>query len=91
LGGLIDLPVIENCLIRVKQAQPQVRAVDVEERRRNVADAFVCCDDKVSGKQIVLIDDVCTSGATLESCAAALKSKGAVSVWGLTLARESYN
>jgi len=91
LGGLIDLPVIENCLIRVKQAQPQVRAVDVEERRRNVADAFVCRDDKVSGKQIVLIDDVCTSGATLESCAAALKSKGAVSVWGLTLARESYN
>jgi ComF family protein len=91
LGKRIDLPVIENCLIRVKQAQPQVRAGDVEERRRNVADAFVCRDEKVSGKQIILIDDVCTSGATLESCAAALKSKGAVSVWGLTLARESYN
>jgi len=91
LGRRIDLPVIEDCLIRVKQAQPQVRAVDVEERRRNVADAFVCCDEKVSGKQIILIDDVCTSGATLESCAAALKNKGATSVWGLTLAREIYN
>ena len=87
----IDLPVIEDCLVRVKQAQPQVRAVSVEERRRNVADAFVCCDEKVGGKQIILIDDVCTSGATLESCAAALKSKGAASVWGLTLAREIYN
>jgi ComF family protein len=91
LGRRIDLPVIEDCLIRVKQAQPQVRAVDVEERRRNVADAFVCRDEKVSGKQIILIDDVCTSGATLESCAAALKNKGATSVWGLTLAREIYN
>jgi ComF family protein len=91
LSRRIDLPVIEDCLIRVKQAQPQVRAVDVEERRRNVADAFVCRDEKVSGKQIILIDDVCTSGATLESCAAALKNKGATSVWGLTLAREIYN
>jgi len=91
LGKRIGMPVIEDCLIRVKQAQPQVRAVDVAERRRNVADAFVCRDERISGKQIILIDDVCTSGATLESCAAALKSKGAASVWGLTLARESYN
>jgi ComF family protein len=91
LSRCIDLPVIENCLIRVKQAQPQVRAVDVEERRRNVAEAFVCRDEKISGRQIILIDDVCTSGATLECCAAALKNKGAASVWGLTLAREIYN
>lgn len=91
LGSRIDLPVIEDCLVRVKQAQPQVRASDVEERRRNVADAFVCHNEKVSGKRIILIDDVCTSGATLESCAAALKNKGATSVWGLTLAREIHN
>ena len=91
LGRRIALPVIKDCLIRVKQAQPQVRAVDVEERWRNVADAFVCRDEQVRGKQIILIDDVCTSGATLETCAAALKSKGAASVWGLTLAREIYN
>ncbi|HJX68874.1 MAG TPA: ComF family protein [Dehalococcoidia bacterium] len=91
LGKHIGLPVIEDCLIRVKQAQPQVKAADVEERRRNVADAFVCRDERVKGKRIVLIDDVCTSGATLESCAAALKDKGATSVWGLTLAREIRN
>jgi len=91
LGKRIGLPVIEDCLIRVKQAQPQVRAGDVEERWRNVADAFMCRDERISGKQIILIDDVCTSGATLESCAAALKSKRATSVWGLTLAREIRN
>jgi competence protein ComFC len=91
LSKRIDLPVVEDSLIRVKQAQPQVRARDVQERRRNVVDAFVCRDEKVSGRQLILIDDVCTSGATLESCAVALKSKGVASVWGLTLAREIYN
>jgi len=88
LGKLANLPVIENCLIRVKQVQPQARTTNVEERRRNVIDAFVCHDDRVSDKRIVLIDDVCTSGATLDSCARALKNRGAISVWGLTLARE---
>lgn len=91
LGERIDLPVIEDCLTRVRQAQPQVRAGDVEERRKNVAGAFVCRDGQLAGKRIILIDDVCTSGATLEFCAAALKSNGAVSVWGLTLARETHN
>jgi competence protein ComFC len=88
LAKLINLPVIEDCLIRVKEAKPQVKAANLEERQRNVADAFACQNRKVSDKQIILIDDVCTSGATLQSCAEALKSKGAISVWGLTLARE---
>ncbi len=90
LGKLTKLPVIEDCLVRVKEAQPQVRAATVEDRRKNVIDAFMCQNEKVSGKQIILIDDVCTSGATLESCALALKSEGATLVWGLTLAREIY-
>jgi len=90
LGKLTNLPVIEDCLIRVREAQPQVRTATVEERRKNVTGAFICQNDEVSGKQIILIDDVCTSGATLESCALALKSKAATSVWGLTLAREIY-
>jgi len=88
LGKLINLPVIEDCLVRVKEAQPQVRTATVEDRRKNVTDAFKCQNGKVRGKQIILIDDVCTSGATLESCASALKSEGVTSVWGLTLARE---
>ena len=90
VGRRTGLPVIEDCLVRVKQAQPQVKATSVEERRRNVADAFVCRDDGAKGRGIILIDDVCTSGATLESCAKALKNGGAASVWGLTLAREKH-
>jgi ComF family protein len=90
LGKLTNLTVIEDCLVRIKQAVPQVRTANIEERRENVANAFACQDDRVANKGIILVDDVCTSGATLESCAVALKNKGAISVWGLTLAREIY-
>lgn len=91
VGRSTGLPVLDGCLIRVKQARPQVRAASIEERRRNVIGAFACRDDRAHGKQVILIDDVCTSGATLESCASALKNGGAASVWGLTLAREIYS
>ena len=88
LGKLTDLPVVDNCLIRQKHAPPQTRSSTVEERRSNVAGAFVCRDHRLQDKQVLLIDDVSTSGATLDACAAALKAIGATSVWGLVLARE---
>jgi ComF family protein len=88
LSRLINLPVIMDCLIRVKEAKPQVRTTTVKERRKNVTGAFICHGDKINGKQIILVDDVCTSGATLEACATALKNNGAVSIWGLTIAME---
>lgn len=87
LAKLIGLPVDETSLRRVKFVLPQARTGSVEERRTNVAGVFACTGG-VKGKRVVLIDDVSTSGATLNSCASALKSAGASAVWGLTLARE---
>lgn len=88
LGKLTNLEVIDNCLQRIKLAPPQARTLTVEERKINVSGAFSCRDRRMKGKRVLLIDDVCTSGATLEACAAAVKRGGASSVWGLTLARE---
>lgn len=88
LGKLTRLPVVENCLIRERHTAPQVRTSTVEERRSNIAKAFTCRDVKLKDKQVLLIDDVSTSGATLDACASALKAAGAKSVWGLVLARE---
>jgi len=88
LGKLINLPVVDDCLIRRRQAPPQARAATVEERRSNVVDAFSCRDRRLQDKQVLLIDDVSTSGATLDACATVLKANGATSVWGLVLARE---
>jgi len=88
LGKLAKLPVVGNCLTRQRHALPQVRTSTMEERWHNVADAFTCVDHRLQGKQVLLIDDVATSGATLDACAKALKAVGTISVWGLVLARE---
>ena len=89
LGKLTALPVVDDCLARFKDSLPQARTTTADARRKNVADAFACRNRKFDGKHVILVDDVCTSGATLEACAVALKSGGAASVWGLTLARET--
>ena len=88
LGKLTNLPVVDDCLIRQRHTPPQARTSTVDERRSNIADAFVCRDQRLRDKQVLLIDDVATSGNTLDACAAALKASGATSVWGLVMARE---
>jgi competence protein ComFC len=85
LGGM---PVVEGSLVRSAYTSAQVRSASVEERRRKVAGAFTCRDRHLAGRKVVLIDDVSTSGATLNACAAALESAGAASVWGLVIALE---
>ena len=88
LGKLTKLPVVDDCLIRQRHASPQARTSTVDERRSNVADAFASYEQRLPYKQVLLIDDVSTSGSTLDACALALKDAGAESVWGLVLARE---
>ena len=88
LGKLTNLPVVDDCLIRQRPTLPQARTSTVDERQSNVADAFACYTQRLRDKQVLLIDDVSTSGATLNACAAALKAAGVTSVWGLALARE---
>ena len=88
LGRLIDLPVVEDSLLRLRDNPAQVKAPDAEARRKNVLGVFVCCNRELWRKNVLLIDDVCTTGATLDSCAIALNKIGVGSVWGLTLARE---
>ena len=88
LGRMVGLPVVADCLVRERQSSPQARTFTVDERRSNVRGAFACRDNRLRGKQVLLIDDVATSGATLDACAVALQQSGAASVWALALARE---
>jgi ComF family protein len=88
LGGLSGLPVVADCLSRQRYTPPQARSSGINERHTNVSDAFACRDGRLRGKQVILIDDVSTSGATLNACASVLKAAGAATVWGLVIALE---
>lgn len=85
LGQRLDLPVVDDSLLRVRPTRQQVD-LNAEERRINVAGAFACRDDRLAGRRVLLIDDVYTTGATLDACGVALAAAGPVSTWGLTLA-----
>jgi ComF family protein len=88
LSRLKGMPLVDDCLVRQRNTTPQARTQNVDERRHNVADAFACRDRRLEGRAVLLIDDVATSGATLDAGARALKAAGASSVWGLVLAKE---
>jgi ComF family protein len=86
LGQRIGLPVDTTSLVRQRPTAPQVE-LDAVQRKQNVAGAFKVQDSSLSGQEVLLIDDVCTTAATLDACAIALREAGARSVRALTLTR----
>ena len=82
-------PVDAHSLVRRRSTVPQV-GLDAGQRLENVRGAFHCSADGLEGKNVLLIDDVCTTGATLEACAVALFQAGARGVRALTLARANF-
>jgi len=85
-ADLRGLRIAPRGAVRVRQTESQV-GLSARQRRLNVAGAFAAEVGIVAGERIVLVDDVCTTGATLDACAEALLAAGAAQVWGLTLAR----
>lgn len=74
-------------LSRNRETPPQTQLAE-DERRKNVRGAFMLHPEKsVHGKSVLLVDDVYTSGATVNECSRTLKAGGAKQVYVLTLAR----
>ena len=79
-----------DLLERTRATEAQTR-LSREERRRNVAGAFALTSPvaaaAIKGRRILLMDDVTTTGSTLDAAAEPLRAAGATSIWGLALAR----
>ena len=87
VGGLTGLPV-ESTLEKHRATAVQSQTEGDEARKANVRGAYRALPGlDLTGKRVVLVDDVATSGATLAECAAALRAAGADCVVGLTFAR----
>jgi ComF family protein len=81
------LPLDPALMVRVRSTPPQV-ALDEADRWRNVRRAFALRQGRtVEGCRILLVDDVCTSTATVDACASLLAHQGAASVDVLVVAR----
>ena len=75
-----------NAVRRIRETRTQV-GLALDQRRANVEGAFSSNSAIVSGKNLLIVDDVTTSGATLDACADALIGCGANQVYALTFAR----
>jgi len=89
IGGFLNCPVV-NLLKRRKFNFPQAEIPDWKRRKENISGAFVLAPVIDVGhlyKKIILVDDVSTSGATLEEAASVLKKAGAEEIYGLVIAK----
>ena len=78
----------DTVLIRTSVSKPQAEIDKKDERLENMSNQFkVSNNEKIKGKTLLLIDDVCTTGATLNECARILKEAGAKKVIGFVIAR----
>jgi ComF family protein len=88
LSKSLQLPVDEASLLRVSGTEKYRAGLDVKGRRDSVAEAFKIVHPRlVMGQDILLVDDVFTTGATVSACADVLVAAGAKSVFVLTVAR----
>jgi ComF family protein len=91
LSRRLSLPMVADALARTRPTEPQIELPAIE-RRLNVKGAFtVTRPASVAGKRVLLLDDVMTTGSTMDECAQELKKAGAAAVMAITVARTARN
>lgn len=77
ISSVINIPVLSTVIRRTKYTVTQTH-LNAEERKKNIADAFeVINAERVRGKRILLVDDIITTGSTIQEIARVLKKNGA--------------
>jgi len=86
LSWKTEIPYQNSCIHRVKETSSQV-GLTLKDRINNVTNAFEADPTYMKSKTILVIDDVATTGSTINACAQSLIQAGARRVYALTLAR----
>ncbi len=84
LGRLTGIPVMPSLAVRVKNTRPQKR-LDYAGRQKNLKKAFKIRRNDVKLRHVLLVDDIYTTGSTLDALTAVFRQAGAAQVYGLTL------
>ena len=80
-------PLLLDALRRIRETAPQI-TLDRNQRRKNVRRAFMVRNPRtIAGRRVILVDDVYTTGATVNECAGVLRAAGASAVYVVTVAR----
>ena len=90
IADYFNLPLETNILKRIVPGVPQANIKDDEKRKENIKGVFKINPssfEKIRGANVILIDDVSTTGATLIEAGKILKNNGAKEIWGLVVAR----
>ncbi|MEK7097850.1 MAG: ComF family protein [Patescibacteria group bacterium] len=86
LANYLDFKIDSEQLVRIKHNKPQAK-LNESKRFENIKNCFAWRGDNLRGRNILLVDDVVTTGATLNEAARVLKENGAGQVWGLAVAK----
>lgn len=84
-GRILNIPVESRLLLRVKKTLPQ-KALSDDERQNNLKKAFKISRNDVKLKTVIIIDDIYTTGSTIDACAETLKEAGVEKVYFITAA-----
>ena len=90
IADYFNLSIRTDILERITPTDPQANIKNTDKRKSNLKDIFNINAENaktIEGTNIILIDDVCTTGATLIEAARVLKLNGAREIWGLTVAK----
>lgn len=91
LSKLTDIPLVENTLIKVKKTSKQ-HNISASERRYNLLNAFkVTTNQTIIGRRVLLVDDVFTTGSTMQECSKTLLEAGVYEVGAIVGAKTRFN
>src|SRR3989338_3255767 len=91
LSSALKIPINDKALIKIKKTPAQTE-LNNKKRRENIKNVFLCKQpETIKNRRIILVDDVFTTGSTMEEVAIPLKKSGAREVWGIAVARSRLN